>query len=193
MSDDLESNQNNNDEEYAEVTADQMRRITQAHEEILIKKEVKKIFEYMRGNAEQGMYQVTLFIRISECTVRYFESLGYDIECCYDKSGLMHSIKISWEEEKLFKTKEEKPEFEDDEIGAIAQEYGYVLKHLRDCTIGEILNICYDHLDYPDLKCNECEIANIDRICDLRKLTEKDLATIVRVSVPKINKEKTDG
>lgn len=98
MSSDLESNQNENSEEYTEITADQMRRITQAHEEILIKKEVKKIFEYIRENAEQGMYQVTLFVRIHESTIRYFESLGYDIECCYDKSGLMHSVKILWEE-----------------------------------------------------------------------------------------------
>lgn len=94
----IQSQLTENSEEYTEVTADQMRRITQTHEEILIKKKVKNIFEYMRENAEQGIYQVTLFTRISESTIRYFESLGYDIECCYDKSGLIHSIKISWEE-----------------------------------------------------------------------------------------------
>lgn len=89
----------------------------------------------------------------------------------------------------LCKPKEEKPEFEDDEIGAIAQEYGYVLKHLRDCTINEILNICQD----PDLKCAECGFdASLKEICNLHRLTEADLETIVRVRVPKINKEKTN-
>lgn len=111
--------------------------------------------------------------------------LNYD-ECKLDICDNCYNAFLS-----LSKPKEEKPEFADDEIGAIAQEYGYILKHLRDCTIGEIVKICHD----PDLKCGECEMANLDAavwVCGLRKLTEADLDTIIRVYVPKINKEKTD-
>lgn len=84
---------------------------------------------------------------------------------------------------------EEKSEFEDDEISAIAQEYGYVLKHLRDCTVGELI----EHCSNPDLRCDECVFnTDLKEICELRKLMNSDLETIIRVSVPKNIKEKTD-
>lgn len=55
--------------------------------------------KFLKRN-DSGQYRpaIILYGRMSESTVRHIESLGYKVERCYDKSGLICSLKISWEE-----------------------------------------------------------------------------------------------